>query len=71
MFRQISLNQIPRFIRAEPEHHVDFIDVTRVQTDRVSRFRRDVAELEEVVRHLGWAGHLACTVEAKHEEVED
>lgn len=49
---------------------MDPVDVARVETDRVARLGRRVAELEEVVGHLRRTGHLARTLEAEDENVE-
>lgn len=50
---------------------MDPVDVARVEADRVAGLGRRVAELEEVVGHLGRASHLARALEAEDEDVED
>jgi hypothetical protein len=69
--RQVPLDEITRFLSGEAEHDVDAVDVARVKADRVARLGCRVAELEEVVGHLRWAGHLAGALETEDEDVED
>lgn len=48
---------------------MDAIDVAAVQSDWVGTLSRCVLETEEVIGHLRWAGHLAGTVQAQHQQV--
>lgn len=68
---EVALDQITRFLGGEPKHDVNAVNVARVQTDGMASLGRRVAELEEVVGHLGRAGHLAGALETEDEDVED
>ena len=68
---EVSLNEIARLVRREPEHDVNSVDVARVEADRVASLGGRVAELEEVVGDLRRTGHLACALETEDQDVED
>ena len=48
---------------------MDAVDVAAVQPDWVGAFCGCILETEEIIGHLGWAGHLAGTVQAQHQQV--
>ncbi len=48
---------------------MDAVNVAAVQSDGVGALSRCVLETEEVIGHLRWAGHLAGTVQAQHQQV--
>ena len=56
--REVSLDEISRFVGGEAKHDVNSIDVARVESDRVTRFGSSIAELKEVVGHLRRSRHL-------------
>ena len=47
------------------------VDVAAVEADGVGALGGRVLEAEEVVGHLGRAGHLAGPVQTQHQEVHD
>jgi len=56
--REVSLNEVSRFVGGEAKHDVDSVDVTRVESDGVTSFGSSIAELKEVVGHLRRSRHL-------------
>lgn len=69
--REVSLDEIARLFGRESEHDVDPVDVTRVESDRMSDLGRRIAELEEIVRHLRRTRHFTRSRETEDEEIED
>lgn len=68
--RQITHEgEAPNSCPVSPEEDVYAVDVAAVQADGVGALRSRVLEAEEVVGHLGRAGHLAGTVQAQHQQV--
>lgn len=69
--RQVTLDEFPRFLCRELEQHVNPVDVTSVEADRVTGLGSLVLELQEAVRQLRRAGNLGSTLETQNEEVQD
>jgi hypothetical protein len=71
LFSEESLNEIARLVSGEPEEHPDTIDISCVQSDRMSGLGLPITELQEVVGALRWASNFAGTLETKQKEVKN
>lgn len=58
VLREVPLDQVPRFLSAESEEHVDLVHISRVETDRVAHFRGRVSE-GQVLRSVKKAFSIA------------
>ena len=56
-------------VLVSPEEDVYAVDVTTVEADGMSALCGRVLEAEEVIGHLGRAGHLTGPVQAEHQQV--
>lgn len=65
--RQVPLNEFSCFFRRELEKHVDLVDVTGVESHRVTSLGRFILELQEPVGELRRTGDLGRTLQAENE----
>lgn len=68
---EVTLDEIAGLLRSEAEENVDPVDVSGIQPNGVPCLGSGVAILQEVVGHLRWTCHLACTLQPEDEDVED
>jgi hypothetical protein len=66
VFREESLDQIPRFVLLKSEHDVDLVDVAHIHSYRVSHFGLYVGKGHELVGHVDWTGQFICSLQAKY-----
>lgn len=55
----------------EAEVNPNFVNVTAVEADGVTGFGSHVGELQEIVRHVRWTRHLARSLQAKDEKIQN
>mmetsp|Transcript_38034 Transcript_38034/g.88956 ORF Transcript_38034/g.88956 Transcript_38034/m.88956 type:complete len:243 (-) Transcript_38034:2942-3670(-) len=68
---QEPLDQVPRLLLCEAEHHDEVVQVTAIQPDGVAHFCLDIGECQELVWKLGWPGNFGCTRQTQQEQVQD
>jgi hypothetical protein len=50
---------------------MDLIDISRIESNGVTSFSSGIAELQEIVGHLGWSSHFTRTLKPKNEDIEN
>lgn len=69
--REVTLDEVASFVRSEPEQDVQTIDVSRVETNGMPCLSGRITVLQEVVGLLRRSGHLARSLQAEDEKIED
>ncbi|KAI6750107.1 hypothetical protein HG531_007372 [Fusarium graminearum] len=64
------LDEISGFLSSESKHNPDLIDVTGVESNRMTRLGLTIAELQEVVGALRRASNLAGSLRSKQEKIQ-
>jgi hypothetical protein len=71
IFRQESLHQISRILRAEPKYKVHFLNVSAIKPYRVSGFYRRIFESHKFIGHVRSASQLTGPWQTQDQKIQN